>query len=96
MNIAGLSKAKVLAALYNASKPQGLGFLHYDPRLITEAEAQALLDEGQTYFDYVHGRVMKVSLSGDELSTRLYNRDNGENAAETVIANLKAGEEVTK
>ncbi len=31
INIKGLSKAKVLAALYNASKPLGLGILQYDP-----------------------------------------------------------------
>lgn len=29
---------------------------------------------------------MKVNLEGDELSTRLYNRDNGENAAEHAIS----------
>lgn len=94
MNIAGLNKAKVLAALYNASKPLGLGCLHFDPQPMTEGEAQKLLDKGCTYFDYVYGRGMKVNLSGDELNTRLYNRDNGDNAAETVVANLKAAEEV--
>ena len=88
MDISGMSKAKVLAALYNNSHPQGMGFLHFDPRPMTEEEAQALLDSGQTYFDYLKGRVMKVDLSGNELETLLYNRDNGENAAETVLANL--------
>lgn len=32
INIKGLNKAKVLAALYNASKPLGLGILQYDPK----------------------------------------------------------------
>ena len=88
MNISGVSKAKVLAALYNNSKPQGMGFMHFDAQPMTEEEAQTLLDSGQTYFDYLKGRVMKIDLSGDELETWLYNRDNGENAAETVLANL--------
>lgn len=29
VSIKGLGKAKVLAALYNASHPQGMGFLQY-------------------------------------------------------------------
>lgn len=93
MNIAGLNKAKVLAALYNSSKPQGMGFLHFDHRPMTEDEAQKLLDAGCTYFDYLKGRAMKVDLAGDELRTRLYNRDNGDNAAERVIENLMNEEE---
>jgi hypothetical protein len=88
MNISGMNKAKILAALYNNSKPQGMGFLHFDDQPMTQEEAQELLDSGQTYFDYLKGRVMKIDLSGDELETWLYNRDNGENAAEAVLANL--------
>ncbi len=88
MNIAGMRKAAILAALYNNSKSRGMGFMHFDPKPMTEAEAQALLDSGRTYFDYLKGRVMKVDLSGDELKTYLYNRDNGENAAETVLKDL--------
>jgi hypothetical protein len=88
MNISNLSKAKVLAALYNNSKPQGRGFLHADSQLMTEEEAQKLLDSDQTSFEYLKGRVMKVDLSGDELDTWLYNRDNGENAAETALSGL--------
>jgi hypothetical protein len=90
MNIKNLNKAAVLAALYNNSKPLGMGFLHYDPRPMTENEAQELLDDGQTYFDYLKGRVMKIELSGDELSTWLYNRDNGTDAAEKALAPLLA------
>lgn len=49
-----------------------------------ESEAEHIL-HNQTYFDYLEGRVMKVDLSKDELRTDLYNRDNGENAAENAI-----------
>jgi hypothetical protein len=85
MDIKGISKAKILAALYNASQPLGLGFLQAKPGDMTEQEAQVLLDAGQTYFDYLHGRVMKIDLSGDELHTALYDRDNGRGAAEDAI-----------
>lgn len=45
INISGISKAKILAALYNASKPQGMGRLQYDPNQMTEQEADELLKE---------------------------------------------------
>jgi hypothetical protein len=85
MDIKGISKAKILAALYNASRPQGMGFLQAKNGDMSEAEAQKLLDDGHTYFDYLYGRVMKIDLSGDELRTALYDRDNGHGAAEDAI-----------
>lgn len=102
MNIKGLDKAEVLAALYNGSKAQGMGWIHFDANLMTKEEAQKILDEYGThsgaagsklYFDYLKGRVMKVDLSGDELDTFLFNRDNGDGAAERIIESLKASRE---
>lgn len=93
MDIKGLKKSAVLAALYNASKPQGMGFMHYDPKLMTEAEAEKLLSMG-TDFDYLKGRVMKINLSKDEVDTRWYNRDNGSDAAEKAIAELRKSNQV--
>lgn len=91
IDLTGLSKAAVLAALYNNSRPQGMGILHYDPRPMTEGEAQELLDGGQTSFDYLKGRVMKIDLGKDELHPGLYDRDLGEGAAEGIIAKLREG-----
>jgi len=88
MNIKDMNKAKILAALYNNSRPLGMGFLQATPEDMTEDEAQALLNEGQAYFDYLKGRVMKVDLSKDELFTGLYNRDNGPNRCEEIIEGL--------
>lgn len=84
MDISTLNKADVLAALYNAAQAQGFGLLQNDPIPMEREEAEQLLQRS-TYFDYVKGRVMKIDLSKDELDTRLYNRDNGPDAAETVI-----------
>jgi hypothetical protein len=90
VSIKGLSKAKVLAALYNNSRPQGMGFLHFTPQDMTEKEAEDLLKEG-TYFDYLKGRVMKVDLShDDEFNPWLYDRDNGAGAAQRAVDNLRA------
>ena len=79
--------AKVLAALYNASKPQGRGFMSFDAKQMTEAEAATIL-ESQTYFDYLKGRVMKVDLSGDSFAPFLYDRDNGNGAAARALADI--------
>lgn len=89
VSIAGLNKADLLATLYNRAKPQGLGFLHATPEDMTKEQAQALLDSGQYYFDYVQGRVMKIYLENDNMRTDLYKRDNGQDAAEEIINKLR-------
>lgn len=93
INIEGLSKAEVLAALYNGSRGQGMGALNpsSQQRMTTE-QAQTIIDKrnGDLYFDYLQGRVMKVDLEGDVLKTRLYNRDVGFNAAEKIIDSMRA------
>ena len=91
ISLEGLSKAKVLAGLYNASRPLGMGFMQYDPAPMTEEEAASIL-EGQKHFDYLKGRVMKMDLSGDSLDPWGYDRDNGVGAAQVVIGVLRQGE----
>ncbi len=92
VSIAGMSKAVVLAALYNASRPQGLGFTAYDPTPMSEETAQAFLDEGAFRFDYLYGRVLKVDLSGDTFDPWGYDRDNGEGKAATVVRAAMSGD----
>lgn len=82
------NRAKVLAALYNNSKPQGMGFLHFDPELMEEEEARELLKQ-YTYFDYLKGRVMKVDLGGATLDPWGYDRDNGDGAAERALRGIE-------
>ena len=90
IDISNYDKADVLAALYNNSKPLGMGFLHYTPEDMTHDEAANLLKEraDYPYFDYVQGRVMKVDLGSDLLKTACYDRDNGEGAADRALTNL--------
>lgn len=88
IDISRYPKAKVLAALYNNSRPLGLGYLQYKPGLMTEKEAEGLLRK-TTYFDYLYGRVMKVDLSGNEFDPWLYDHDNGNGAAQRAIASIK-------
>lgn len=100
IDLTGLDKAAVLAALYNGSRPLGMGRLHFDPADMTIEEARALLADPEPTsdigfsrkrmdFDYLKGRVMKVDLSGDTLDPWGYDRDNGEGAAAQIIASLR-------
>ena len=83
-----ISNAVVLAALYNNAKVQGLGFLHATSQDMTLAEADEILNARPgpvAYFDYLHGRVMKVDVRENQLDLRLYDRDNGVGAGERAI-----------
>jgi hypothetical protein len=88
IDISKMDKAEVLVRLYNRAKPQGLGFLSATTEAMNAAEAQKILDGGQTYFDYLQGRVMKVDLAEDHMRTDLYNRDNGTDAAQAALVDL--------
>ena len=93
VNIKGLSKAAVLAALYNNAKTQGMAAISYCPdHVMTDKEAQEIIDDwgDKFYFDYLYGRVLKVDLSfSDSFDERLYDRDNGIGRAQEVIDNLR-------
>lgn len=98
----GFSKAEVLAALYNSSKPVGLGHLHYNPKPMTADEAYIYVlagDDTQSiarlpgmqrlYFDYLNGRPIKVDLSQDKFDPFVYDRLNGKHAARKAIDLLR-------
>ena len=91
IDISNYDKAEVLAALYNAARPQGMGFMHYDPTPMTTNEARRLLQENSD-FDYLKGRVIKVDLRGSVINPHWYDRDNGEGAADVVIKSLSTGD----
>ncbi len=86
LNVVG-SKAKTLAALYNASKTQGFLAFVETPEM-SEKQAQTILDFGQTYFDYLQGRVMKIDLEHNDFDPFLYDRDNGEGAAAKALESV--------
>jgi hypothetical protein len=89
VSIKGLDKAEILAALYNEARPLGLGMLHFDPEPMTVDEAREMIGK-YLNFDYVKGRPLKVSLDGDELDTRLYDRDQGQGKGERIVNALRA------
>jgi hypothetical protein len=93
IDISKMDKAEVLAALFNAAKPQGLGKFNFKPdHIMTSAEAATVLAErtrdGKAYFDYCEGRSLKVEISDGPLKVELYDRDNGDGAAARAIAEI--------
>lgn len=85
----GLDKAEILYNLYKCSNPKGLGFfsvLNGEP--FTQEKAREIL-QYKTSFDYIDGRPVKVDLSSDDgFDATLYNRDNGENAAQEALKGI--------
>lgn len=77
-----------LARLYNRSRPLGMGILHYTPDPMTIAEAMAVIEAqgGDTRFDYLKGRVMKVDVADENETGRLYDRDNGPGAYHAALS----------
>jgi len=100
VDIKGLDKAEVLAALHAATHAQGMSFVH-DKGALSVEECREIIDAAGTergenfttndrlYFDYLRGRVMKVDIGGDEFDPRLFDRDNFTGAAECAIAGLR-------
>lgn len=88
MRIDDLDKVDVLIALYNRAT-QVPGLRKYSSMPLSRDEVKALLDSGRKHFDYWLGRIMKISLEGDELDTSGYNRANGDGAAEEAIEKLR-------
>lgn len=97
VNIKGLDKAEVLLALWNSSRMQGMSFLGYNHEMtlkyaqecVEQARQTGITGEEEIYFDYLNGKVMKIDLAPDEIDPRLYDRDNGDGAAQTTIDNLR-------
>ncbi|MFE1206294.1 hypothetical protein ACFW5V_31925 [Streptomyces sp. NPDC058762] len=91
IDISGLGKAHVLAALWNnaALPPEEV---RPNPRRspMTPVEAAEILMREGRGFDYLEDRLLKVNLEGDTLDPWSYDRDNGAGLAARVIARLRA------
>ena len=62
VNISGLDKAKVLKALHDNSKAQGMSFLNLKTLSLEECQE---ITTTTLYFDYLAGKVLKVDISED-------------------------------
>ena len=89
MDVQGQDKARILMALYNKSgftAPIAIATGQARPDLTYERAQEIIEARGSNlYFDYLHGRVIKVDIGRDFLDFRLYDRDNGAGAGERAV-----------
>lgn len=100
IQIGNLSKASILASLYNASSPIGVGFVGAinGPVTMDDVSARDYINQrgGNLKFDYVYGRPIKVDLTGDSFDPRLYDRRNGGvGIARRIVERLRKSNEVS-
>jgi hypothetical protein len=92
IDIKGIDKAELLAALHNGTPAIGMGMLQ-DRGAITKEQAQEVIDHrmkcgGDLYFDYLFGHPLKSDISKDTMRVAMYDRDAGQGAAERIITKL--------
>ena len=100
IQIGNLSKASILASLYNASSPIGVGFVGAisGPVTMDDVSARDYINQrgGNLKFDYVYGRPIKVDLTGGSFDPRLYDRRNGGvGVARRIVEKLRKSNEVS-
>jgi len=66
----------------------GTTFTTYDASLSQHSEIMESIKNG--YIDRFNGRVFKSDISGDEFYPRLYDRDNGQGKAESIVKKIRS------
>ena len=92
VSIKGLEKGDVLLALWKRSKCQGLSYydLPWGHSPLCHFEIKKRQELGiPLYFDYYAGKIIKCDITWDEFDSTLYDRDNGEGAAQMAIDQLR-------
>jgi len=75
IDITGVNLVKFVQDVYDLSRPQGFGFLHFTPEPLSDSDAQDIVastgDHGRIVFstDYVRGRACKMTAfrNGDKI-----------------------------
>jgi hypothetical protein len=95
VDISGLDKAIVLAALYNNSKRVEYPYKASCPELLTLEQARAFLQSDAKFSDNVwqidtyYDRDLSVDLTGDAFDSEAYNQANGDGLAERIVEALR-------
>ena len=97
VDISGLDRAELLAALYNATRAYGRGALHDLGRDMTVDEARVAIAERRVeqrglarlgmiaYFDWLCGRPIKLDIEQDSVDFYLYDNDAGPGTGKPLI-----------
>lgn len=88
---------EVIAALYNASCPVGVGFMEYDPDTWDASFAHFYLEkfkdeimdeEGNIYIKYILGRPLNIIIQNGLINVQGYDNDNEQGLAKRVIRTI--------
>lgn len=90
LDVSDINPAELFAALYNHAKPLGRDHVHFVDETMTPSQAALILGEHGLNYDYFRGRVMKVKLGRMKLETGLYDRDNGQGMAKSIVDSIRA------
>jgi hypothetical protein len=96
VNIKGLDKVALLKKMWENTQPASFFSLCPQAPVPTwdiEAAAKVISDGG---IDYFQGRAIKADLSGDEVDSRRYNRQAGEDVLERIVKSMRTNEDVIK
>ena len=69
INVTGIDLVKFAKKAYELSSPQGLGFLHFTPKPLSDEEAESLVRPDELYpldMDYVRGRSIKLHVRKED------------------------------
>lgn len=93
IDISDKDRADVLAALYNASTPVGIGFAQYNPMPWTREIAEYYFEhfaepkqDGTVYFKHIMGRPVTCTFDGDLIYVKAYNYENEQGLAQRAIS----------
>ncbi len=95
LSYAGIDEAVLIHALYHGTQALGMGRLHDRPELTVDEIMEHVLGAEplapMIRFDYLAGRPLKTSIDtvAKTFTTRLYDRDAGEGAAQRIVDRLR-------
>jgi|SRR6185436_9453714 len=96
LSYAGIDEAVLIHALYHGTQALGMGRLHDRPSLTVDEIRERVLGPEpfapMIRFDYLSGRPLKTDIDtvAKTFTTRLYDRDAGEGAAQRIIDHLRS------
>ena len=73
IDVTNVDLVKMIKKVYDLSRPQGLGFIHFTPVPLSDEEASSYVQkDGTVDMDYVKGRACKFNVFKDRDNGSLY------------------------
>ena len=89
INVTGIDRATLLAALCNAASAQGLLNFELAYGTMTREDAQMLIDLGGPHFEYLCRQVLKIEFIGESQNSWLIVQDAGQGTAEEIVESIR-------